>query len=295
MQLQMQVPGAIAPHAFKSEVREQWDRSATGWDAHTPAIRGWLAQATAAMVEMAGVREGARVLDVAAGAGDQTLDIARRIGPHGFVLATDLSPAMVELAAQRAAHAGMPQVATSQADGEALDIEPASFDAAVCRLGLMLFPQPLQGLREMHRALRPGGGICTLVFSRAERNPCLGVLMSTARAHAGLPPGDPYQPGGLLSLGQPGLADRLFREAGFADVASTIVDAPFRLPSAAHYLQFVRDSASPIKGILARLSPAAADAAWTEMEQRLAVFATADGWTGPNELLLTAGRRPPNH
>lgn len=291
----MQMPSTIDPHVFKSAVREQWDRSAPGWDAHTPAIREWLAPATAAMLEMAGVREGARVLDVAAGTGDQTLDIARRVGPGGFVLATDLSATMVGLAAQRAARAGISQVATRQADGEALDVEPASFDAVVCRLGLMLFPQPLRALRGMHGALRPGGGICTLVFSRAERNPCVGILMSTALRHAGLPPRDPYQAGALLSLGQPGLADRLFREAGFADVASTVIDAPFRLPSAAHYLQFVRDSASPIQQVLARLSPAAAEAAWAEMEERLAVFATADGWAGPNELLLTAGRRPPTH
>lgn len=288
----MRMPSTIDPDTFKSAVRDQWDRCATGWDAHTPAISAWLAPATAAMLEMAGVREGARVLDVAAGSGDQTLDIARRVGPAGSVLATDLSAAMVELTAQRARVAGLHQIAARQADGEALGVEDAAFDAAVCRLGLMFFPDPARGLREMHRALRPGGGICTLVFSRAERNPCIGVLMSTALRHAGWPPRDPYQPGGLLSLGQPGLADRLFREAGFADVASTVVDAPFRLPSAAHYLQFVRDSASPIQQILARLSPAAAKAAWTEMEERLAVFATADGWAGPNELLLTAARRP---
>lgn len=287
----MQMQSTTELDAFKSTMRQQWDRCAGGWDAHTPAIRDWLAQATAAMLEMAGVREGARVLDVAAGAGDQTLEIARRVGPDGFVLATDLSAAMVELTAQRARTAGLRQVAARQADGEALGVEAAAFDAAVCRLGLMLFPDPLRGLREMYRALRPGGCVCTLVFSRPERNPCIGVLMSTALRHAGLPSRDPYQPGGLLSLGQPGLADRLFRVAGFTDVASTVIDAPFRLPSAAHYLQFVRDSASPIQQILARLSPAAAAGAWAEMEERLTGFATADGWAGPNELLLTAARR----
>ena len=279
------------PQAFKTAVREQWDRSAQGWNAHTSEIRAWLRQATDAMLDMAGIGPGASVLDVAAGAGDQTLDIAQRVGPTGRVLATDLSPAILALAQKNARQAGFNHVQTLVADGEALPVEPASFDAVVCRLGLMFFPAPLQGLRAMHRALRQGGGICTLVFSRPDRNPCLGILMATALKHAGQPARDPFQPGGLLSLGQPGQLDALFRAAGFQNIASTALEAPFRLPTARHYLDFVRASASPIQHILSRLSPEAADAAWSEMEQRLGIFTTSEGWVGPNELLLTAARR----
>jgi len=279
------------PQAFKTAVRAQWDRSAQGWNEHTSEIRAWLRQATDAMLDMAGIGPGASVLDVAAGAGDQTLDIAQRVGPTGRVLATDLSPAILALAQKNARQAGFNHVQTLVADGEALPVEPASFDAVVCRLGLMFFPDPLQGLRAMHRALRQGGGICTLVFSRPDRNPCLGILMATALKHAGQPARDPFQPGGLLSLGQPGQLDALFRAAGFQNIASTALEAPFRLPTARHYLDFVRASASPIQHILSRLSPEAADAAWSEMEQRLGIFTTSEGWVGPNELLLTAARR----
>jgi SAM-dependent methyltransferase len=284
-------PHITDPAAFKAAVRNQWDLSAGGWNAHAPQIRTWLGGATGAMLEMAGIGTGSRVLDVAAGAGDQTLDIARQIGPDGFVLATDLSPAILALAQDNAGRAGLANVATRVADGECLPVESASFDAAVCRLGLMFFPDPLQGLREMHRAIRPGGGVCTMVFSRPDKNPCVTILVSTALKHAGLPPRDPFQPGGLLSLGKPGLADELFRSAGFKDVASTAIEAPFHLPSAKHYLDFVRASASPIQQILGKLDATAASAAWAEMEERLGAFTTATGWVGPNELLLTAARR----
>lgn len=279
------------PQAFKAAVRAQWDRSATGWNQHTAAIRTWLRQPTDAMLDMAGIGPGATVLDVAAGAGDQTLDIALRVGPTGRVLATDLSPVILALALQNAQQNGLGNVQTLVADGEDLQVVPASFDAVVCRLGLMFFPDPLQGLRGMHRALRAGGGVCTLVFSRPERNPCIGILMSTALQHAGLPARDPFTPGGLLSLGKPGLTDALFRAAGFRDIASTAIDAPFHLPTARHYLDFIRASASPIQQILGRLSPQAADDAWADMEERLGAFTTASGWVGPNELLLTAARR----
>lgn len=287
----MTVTTGMDADAFKRGVREQWDRSARGWSDHSPQIRAWLRQATDAMLDMAGVAPGARVLDVAAGAGDQTLDIAQRVGPGGSVLATDLSPAIATLARDNAACAGFANVEVRVADGERLDVEDASFDAAVCRLGLMFFPEPLAGLRQMYRALRPGGGACTMVFAGPERNPCIGILMSTALRHAGLPMRDPFQPGGLLSLGRPGLAAELFRAAGFAEVASTEVDAPFRLPSEKDYLEFIRSSASPILQIVGRLDAAAQQAAWAEMEERLAVFRTADGWSGPNTLLLTAARR----
>ena len=275
--------------AFKAGMRKQWDVSAQGWNHHTAAIRAWLRQSTDAMLDMAGIGPGASVLDVAAG--DQTLDIAQRVGPTGRVLATDLSPVILELARSNAQQAGLRNVQTLVADGEDLAVAPASFDAAVSRLGLMFLPEPLKGLHGMHRALRPGGGICTVVFSRPDRNPCLGILMATALKHAGLPARDPFTPGGLLSLGKPGLADELFRAAGFQDVASTALDAPFHLPTARHYLDFVRASASPIQQIVGRLSPEAADAAWADMEERLGVFTTASGWVGPNELLLTAARR----
>lgn len=275
---------------FKTATRNQWEQAAPGWNDHTPQIRAWLRTATDAMLEMAGVKQGARVLDVAAGAGDQTLDIAERVGPEGFVLAVDLSPAILELAKANVRKAGYANVATQVADGEQLQLDDGTFDATVSRLGLMFLPDPVQGLREMRRALKPGGGICTMVFSKPDVNPCVTTLMSTAFKHAGLPPRDPFTPGGLLSLGKPGLIDEMFKSAGFKDVATTKIDAPFRMPSVGAYLDFIRTSASPIQQILSKLDDAGKSAAWNEMEERLKAFETASGWEGPNELLLTAAR-----
>lgn len=277
--------------AHQTAMRAQWDAAATGWNAHTAIIRAWLRTPTDAMCRMAGVRPGSRVLDVAAGAGDQTETLAERVGPSGHVLATDLSPAIIALARANTLRAGLTQVECRVADAEALGVPEASFDAAVCRLGLMFFPDPLQALRELHRALRPSAGVCTMVFSRPERNPCISIVMATALEHAGLPARDPFETGGLLSLGLPGRVDALFAAAGFRDVATTALDAPFRLPSVDDYLAFVRSSAGPIRKILEGLDASRAEAAWSDMRDRLNVFSTQDGWIGPNELLLTAGRR----
>jgi len=277
---------------FKAAIRDQWDKHAKGWNDHGAQIGEWLRESTAAMLSMAEVGTGGHVLDVAAGSGDQTLEIARRVGPTGSVLATDLSPAILEFAQTNARLAGYDNVRTQVADGENLCLGEAGFDAAICRLGLMFFLDPGKGLEEMFRALKPGGRACTMVFSAPDQNPCVSILLSTALRHAGLPPRDPYQPGGLLSLGKPGLTDALFRQAGFSQVASTKMMAPFKLPSVDHYIDFIRTSASPILQILARLDDAARDAAWADIKARLSVFDTSRGWEGPNELLLTIGRRP---
>lgn len=276
---------------FKAATREQWDKHAKGWNDHGPEVGEWLREATAAMLAMAEVDPGGRVLDVAAGAGEQTLAIAERIGPTGSVVATDISPAILKFAKANAARAGYSNVETLTADGENLPVPDDHFDAAVSRLGLMFFPDPGKGMREMYRVLKPGGRACTMVFSSPDKNPCVSILVSTALKHAGLPPRDPYQPGGLLSLGKPGLIDQLFRQAGFARVATTKIDAPFRLPSVKHYLEFVTSSASPILQILGKLDAGARAAAWAEIESKLGAFNTPRGWEGPNELLLTVGQR----
>jgi SAM-dependent methyltransferase len=279
------------PVTFKAATRAQWNQSAKGWNDKSAMIRDWLRDSTAAMIEMAGIKPSMRVLDVAAGAGDQTLDIANRVGATGSVLATDISPEILNYAKENARRAGYANIETRAVDGESLGVAETSFDAAVCRLGLMFFPDPAQGLREIFKALKPGGRICTMVFSSPDKNPCIAVLMQTALKHAGLPPRDPYQPGGLLSLGKPGLIDELFREAGFSEIATTKMPAPFRLTSAADYLDFIKTSAGPILQILGKLGEAQQQAAWAEIEEKLNSFKTANGWEGPNELLLTVGRR----
>lgn len=291
MDMETRPAPSIDAAAFTAAARTQWDRAAAGWDRHGPQIRAWLAAATEAMLNMAAVAPGMAVLDVAAGAGDQSLDIAARVGESGRVLALDLSPQLVERIQANARRAGAAHIEARQADAQTMALDAGRFDAAVSRLGLMLMPRPLEALRRMHDALRPGARVCTMVFGPPERNPCVRTLMQVACRHAGVAPRDPFQPGALLSLGRPGLLDRLFDEAGFTEVATTAIDAPFRMPSAQDYLGFVRESASPVQQILASLPPAAAGAAWAEMAQALRQFDTAGGWSGPNELLLTVGRR----
>ncbi|MGE0801638.1 MAG: class I SAM-dependent methyltransferase [Lautropia sp.] len=268
--------------------RTEWDDSAQGWDANTALVNQWLNSATDMMLRLAGIRGGSRVLDVAAGAGGQTTLIADRIGPTGSILATDLSGELVERllrSLERSACA---------VEGIAVDAQlplgrDNAFDAAVCRLGLMLMPQPERCIAATYAALEPGARFCAMVFAGPESNPCIRILMATALRHAGLPPRDPFAPGGLLSLGRAGHLDLLFQNAGFAEASTIVVDAPFPAGSVDEYMTFIRSAAAPIRAILAKLDQDAREAAWTDIRSQLDQFSKPGGWSGPNTLLLTTG------
>jgi ubiquinone/menaquinone biosynthesis C-methylase UbiE len=277
------------PEQFKANTRDAWNKAARGWDEHTPQIRQWLTTATHLMFDLADIKPGYRVLDVAAGAGDQTLGAARRVGASGSVLATDISEPILDLARANAQKAGLDNIDIKVADAENLGLRAAQFDAAICRLGLMFCPNAGKALREMHHALKPGSRACAMVFSEPEKNPCIGIVLQTAFTYAGLPPPSPYRPGGLFSLGRPGHLDELFASAGFENVSSRVLSAVFNLPSATSYLEFIRSSASPVMQILSSLGDTDKASAWEEMKQKLEVFQTEDGWRGPNELVLTVG------
>jgi SAM-dependent methyltransferase len=276
----------------KPNLSNPWDKAAAGWNEHGDVIRSWLGDVTAAMLDAARITAGSRVLDIAAGAGDQTLDIARRVGATGHVLATDLSERILALAARNAQARGYLQVHTRVADAQALEMAGANFDAAVCRLGLMFCTNPLVALTEARRALKPGGRFSAVVFSAPQQNPCLTITMAIARRYAGLPPVASVEPGSLLSLGAPGLLERLLNDAGFVDITVQAVAAPFKLPSSQHYVDFVRAAGSPIIEILTQAPQDVQNRAWDDMAVALSRFNTDSGWEGPNELLLCGGTVP---
>jgi len=269
-----------------------WDQAAEGWSRHGPLLGEWLRDVTSAMLDATHIGPGSRVLDIAAGAGNQTLDIARRVGASGHVLATDISAHSLVLAQEKLRAAGFDRVETRVADAQALDLSGARFDAAIFRLGLMFCRAPLDALRGVRAALKPGGHFSALVFSGPQGNPCIAILVSTAMRHAGLCQASASEPGTLLSLGQTGLLAELLDAAGFVDIEVRAVSAPMRLPTCQDYIDFVRTAGLPIMAILAPLSAVAQAAAWRDMAAQLDQFNTSTGWVGPNELLLCAATRP---
>ena len=277
------------PDRYKNTTLSQWQTAAEAWSRYGGLLRRWLGPATEQMFDMCRMGPGSRVLDVAAGAGDQSLQAAERVGPRGDVLATDLSPAILACAAENARGAGL-ALDTRVMDGEALDVPAESFDVVMSRVGLIYFPDQQRALAGMKRALKPGGRLGAITYSTADKNQFFSTPVSIIRRRAGLPAPLPGQPG-PFSLGEPAVLEALLTDAGFSDVEVRRVDAPVRMPSAADCVRFERESFGALHQMLSGLSEADQEAAWDEIARALGEYEQDGEFVGPCELLIVAGTK----
>lgn len=278
------------PQKYKATTREQWQSAAEAWHRWGPTLNRWLGPATEIMLDMARIGPGARVLDIAAGAGEQTLAAATRVGSKGYVLATDISPRILEFAAEEARKAGLVNVQTRAMDGEQLEIPDESFDAVISRVGLIYFPDQQRALGEMKRVLKSGGRVAAIVYSTAENNKFFSMPVSIIRRRAALGPPLAGQPG-PFSLGSPGVLEDAYKRAGFRDIEVRLVPAPLRLPKAADCLRFEQESFGALHQMLSSLDADAQKAAWDEIGTELQKFDTTEGFVGPCEMVLAVGTK----
>jgi len=282
-------PPAFNAAAFKTTTRAQWQAAAEAWHRWGPFLGRWLGDATETMFDLARIGPGNRVLDVAAGAGEQSIGAARRAGASGHVLATDIAPALLERAAADAKAAGLSNLETLELDGEALDTLPAgSFDAAISRVGLIYFPDQQRALAGMRRALRPGGRISAVVYSTPECNAFFSIPVKIIRERARLPAPLPGQPG-PFSLGAEGALEAAFAKAGLRDIEVRRVPSPVRLASAAECVRFERESFGALHQMMVGLDEAERANTWDAIEEALRQFEGSEGFVGPCEMLVGAG------
>jgi ubiquinone/menaquinone biosynthesis C-methylase UbiE len=276
---------------YKQTTLQQWDSAAEAWHRWSPLLSRWLGPATETMLDMCDISTGSRVLDVAAGAGEQTLAAARRVGNNGHVLATDLSPSILEFAASAARLTGMNHVQTQVLDGENLDtLDTDPFDAVISRVGLIYFPDQQKALQGMKQQLKAGGKVAAMVYSTAENNGFFSIPVSIIRRRAKLPAPLPGQPG-PFSLGAVDQLEKVFSEAGFRNIQIETISAPVRLPSAAECLQFEQESFGALHQMLSGLSNSEQDEAWQEIEDALSQFEKDGQFEGPCEMRVAVGTK----
>lgn len=212
----------------------------------------------AALVDLVAPGEGAHVLDIATGTGVVAVAAARRVGPAGKVVATDFVAEWAPYVADTAAEAGVANVTFEVMSAEALALPDAAFDAVFCQFGLMFVPDKLLALREMRRVLMPGGTLGLAVWSVAER---VGIFTVAGMIGAALPPPPGPPPPSPLSLGEPGLIERLVMEAGFREVTARPFTHFYDVPSAeAEWERWTADSSNPMTARLVELPVAERDA-----------------------------------
>jgi ubiquinone/menaquinone biosynthesis C-methylase UbiE len=235
---------------FRSKQRDQWNGVAAAWDEHSELIDSSGRVVSERLVEMAGVKEGDRVLDVACGYGEPSLTAARKVGPDGSVIATDISAEMLNFGRQRAAANGVENIEFMQSDAISLDFPAESFDAAVSRWGIIFEPDGEGAAANVRGFLKPGARFAISSWGPPERVPFLAVAMQTVMKKLDVPPPPPGTPGPLSRPTEEAIGG-LLEGGGFSAVEVEELEVTFEFESPEEYTEFTLAMAAPIKAMLA--------------------------------------------
>lgn len=281
------------PTSFKSQQREQWSDVAQGWRRRWQTFEQGAQPLSDRMMEMAHIASGQRVLDVATGIGEPAMTAARVVGPGGAVVAIDQAPQMLAIARERMQAAGIHNVELIEGDAEAMTLPQDSFDAIVCRWGMMFFHDPVGTLARLRTSLKPDGWMVAAVWGSPERVPLISLPSTVLTREMGVarPPSLPGGPN-PFALSESTTLEHLTRDAGFVDVRSESFTVTYEFRSTDELLEHIRDVSAPIRSITATLSAERQAEFWGKLADAAVVFAGADGMVRlPNDSLIVAGQR----
>jgi SAM-dependent methyltransferase len=280
----------VSARALSTE-RARWDAVAAGWRHWWPTFERAAQVVSDHLVEAADVRDGDRVLDVATGIGEPAVTAARRVGPAGRVVATDLSPRMLAIARERATALGLPNILFHETDGESLAVGESEFAAALCRWGLMLFGDCERTAERVHQLLAPGGRFAAAVWSTPERVPFISLGTTTAARVLGLtaaPDGGP----GPFRLADRRRLQQVFASVDFRDIRVEAVPVVFAWTSAEAYVAFLHDASGALAALRESHPPERLRALGDALLDAGRQYAAADGTvTMENEALCIVGRK----
>ena len=279
-------------HSNESDTLQEWRVSAPYWEKHGDVIRSMFGPLTNALMKEAGIGAGQSVLDVAGGAGEPSLTIARVVGLDGFVMCTDGVAEMVEAAERAAQRLGIKNVRFQQCTADSLPFEDNSFDRVVSRLGVMFFPNPLLSIREMLRVIRPGGKISLAVWRKSEMNPFLYCITNVMNRYIDAPPSDPDALG-AFRFAEPGKLAGVLTNAGASDVTERMLQ--FRMEatiSAQEYWILRSEISETLRENISRLSAEQTAAVRKEVQEAVPEFFPNGEMSFPAQMIIVTATKP---
>jgi ubiquinone/menaquinone biosynthesis C-methylase UbiE len=243
-------PPTFDPEQFKQEQRQAWDRSADGMKTWWPVLEEGGQNLSDKLIELARITPGSKVLDIATGIGEPAVTAARLVQPNGKVLATDISPEMIAIGRERAKKLGLQHIIEfRESDAESLKVPDKSFDAVLCRLGLMFPPNLPNALRIFYEVLVPGGKIAAAVWPALDKVPAINLAFLTVSKKLNLPPPTADTP--PFHLSDPLALQNALIKAGFQDVKTENMIVTLRFDSTASFTNYHKAVSVPIHALLA--------------------------------------------
>lgn len=247
---------------------------------------------TQALIEHAGIVPGQKILDVAGGAGEPSLTIAEAVGPGGSVVCTDPIAEMIAAAENDARDRGLENVEFRKCAVDSLPFANDTFDVVVSRLGVMFFPDPVAGLREMLRVTKPGGSVTLAVWGKSEVNPFCYIITDVVSRHVETPPPDPNAPN-AFRFAEPGKLTGTLEEAGAIDVTERVVHFDVAAPISAEGFWTMRSETSDtLRSKLKNLPAEQQRRIGEDVEQAVREFFPEGQMKFPTEMILVTGRKP---
>jgi ubiquinone/menaquinone biosynthesis C-methylase UbiE len=273
-------------------VLREWRDSAFYWKKHLDMIRVMFAPLTQALIGDAGIIEGDSVLDVAGGSGEPSLTIAETVGPTGSVTYTDAVAEMVVAAESEARRRGLKNIVFRHCAADSLPFESESFDAVVCRLGAMFFPDPLAALREMLRVAKHEGFVSLVVWAKSELNPFSYAITNVVERHFEVSPADPNAPG-AFRFAEPGALAEIFKEAGAKGVKERVLKFNIAAPvSPEQFWEMRSETSGTLREKLATLPPSQADLLAQEALKAIREYSSNNQVSFPAQMIVVTARKP---
>ena len=256
------------PEEFKINQKNSWDSVAAGWQKWWKTIENGAQTVSDKMVELAQIRAGQRVLDIATGIGEPAITAGKIVGQEGHVTATDISQEMLAIGQERARSLGLQDFMDFvQSDAENLKLKTDDkFDAILCRWGLMFLPNLDTALSNIYDKLVSGGRFAAAVWSEPSKVPFISLSMDTARKHLGALPGQGLP--GPLSLADVESLKKSFQKAGFVDIQTEKIPVTFDFDSAEDYTKFNQDIVAPIRTILSKETETKKQQVWNDVTEQ---------------------------
>jgi SAM-dependent methyltransferase len=269
-----------------------WGETAKYWVRHSGEIGVMFAPLTRALIEDARIVQGQRVLDVAGGAGEPSLTIAATVGPAGSVTCTDAVEEMVTAARAEADRRALRNLEFHRCTADLLPFPDNSFDAVVCRLGAMFFPDPLAALHEMLRVTRSDGRLSLAVWHKSDLNPFCDIVSRAMARYVETPPTDPDSPG-AFRFAEPGKLAGILKEAGAVEVTERILEFKIEAPvSPGQFWEMRSETSESLRSKLAELTPEQALQIAREVQAEVGEFFPNNQMSFPAKMIIVTGTKP---
>src|SRR5215212_7035330 len=289
------VSSTFDPNQFKMAQREGWDSIAEGWKEWWEPIEKGAQKISQRLIELAGIKPGQRVLDVATGIGEPSVTAAKVVGPRGHVLATDISKQMLAIAKERATLLRLQDIIEfKESDAENLDLPSPSFDAALCRWGLMLFPNLDAAIRKIYGSLVSGGRFAAAVWADTTKVPIISLATSVIGSHVQQMTAAPSGVPNPFSLADKNKLENSLARTGFRDIHIETVIVTFEFKSGEDYCRYCQAVSNSARIALSKEREERKEDIWRRVaEEATQEYGTVNGMIKmDNESICIVGTRP---